>query len=594
MGARQDGPIQQQDRDSKAVEMHVVATLEVVTDTDGRKLYELTSDETIVGRNQFCDIILKSHTVSRQHARISRNPDGYFVEDLTSLNGTFVNRKRVEGRMPLRDQDRIDIYEVAMVFHEASPEEVEAQAGVDLLPVEEAPSPSLTDSRISRRGDSDLRLKDTPSGLGTTILSVDALAATVSDEDARDRLRAAFKIARDLAGSFDLDEMLPKILDSLFDIFPQADKGYVLIAEDGHLVPRAIKHRKADSGHSMTFGPISRKTAARVMSDGEALLMDDCGEDSGSVLDQKILSMICAPLASSESAPLGIIYVDTEDASARFNQDDLNVLITVAGVAGQAVQQAMEPAAEGTLPRAQVELDTAKQVQLKFLPQRRPQVQSYEFFDFYSSAQEIGGDYFGYIHLPDGRIAVAVGDVAGKGIPAALLMAHFSSQVRYRLATSKTPAEAVQRLNQDLSFEAASQHFITFVVCILDPRTHKLTVVNAGHMPPLLRQRTSRQVEELGRNESGLPLGCAVVRTYKSTEIALEPGDCVVLYTDGITEAMDVAGQIYTAGKLRQVLALAPPDVARMGEAVLNDVRQFTRGRTQSDDICLVCFSRLS
>lgn len=573
-----------------------MATLEVITEADGRKLYELTSDETVVGRNQFCDIILKSHTVSRQHARISRNSDGYYVEDLTSLNGTFVNRKRVEGRMPLRDQDRIDIYEVAMVFHAASPEEVEAQAGVDLLPVEEEPIATITDSRISNHSDSNVRLKDAPSGLGTTILSVDALAATVTDEDARDRLRAAFKIARDLAGSFDLDEMLPKILDSLFDIFPQADKGYVLLAEEpnGHLVPRAIKHRKADSGHSMTFGPISRKTAARVMSEGEALLMDDSVEDSGSVLDQKILSMICAPLASAESSPLGIIYVDTEDPAARFNQDDLNVLITVAGVAGQAVQQAMVPSLEGTVPRGRVELDTAKQVQLKFLPQRRPQIHSYQFFDFYSSAQEIGGDYFGYIHLPDGRIAVSVGDVAGKGVPAALLMAHFSSQVRYRLATSKTPAEAVQRLNQDLSFEAASQHFITFVVCILDPRTHKLTVVNAGHMPPLMRQRSSRQVDEIGRNESGLPLGCAVVRTYKSTELSLEPGDSVVLYTDGITEAMDVAGQIYTAGRLRHVLSLAPPDVDRMGEAVLNDVRQFTRGRTQSDDICLLCFSRLS
>ncbi len=169
-------------------------------------------------------------------------------------------------------------------------------------------------------------------------------------------------------------------------------------------------------------------------------------------------------------------------------------------------------------------------------------------------------------------------------------MAHFSSEVRYCLATSATPAAAVEQLNQDLALELQNYHFVTFALCVLDPNSHRLTLVNAGHLPPLRRRGT--QVEELGNGQGGLPLGCDLNRGYDQVEIPMDPGDTVVLYTDGISEAMNSAGDVYGSKRIRAVIAQAPAGVEQVGQTLLDDVRHFVRGRLQSDDICLVCIAR--
>ncbi len=561
-----------------------MATLEVCTEPNGREYFELTADETVVGRDQFCDIVLRRHTVSRQHARIVRSADGYYLEDLTSLNGTYLNGRRLEGRTPIKDQDRIHLYEVVTIFHEGSPASVRSGSADDLPPSLER-APLLEEA--SERAPAAAR----------RVLASGAAQNEPVDNTSQARFRAALKISLDLEGGLDIDQILPKILDNLFEIFPQSSRGYVLLEEgaDGHLVPRAIKHRKSESGHSMTFGPISRKTALHVMATAEAILMDDGpaevpGETNQSIFEYQCLSMICAPLMGPSRRPLGILYLDTTDPQRRFGQGDLDVLVAVATIAGQEVESAgarLTATDGGTYPR---QLGTAKQVQLQFLPQRRPQVAGYQFYDYYQPADEVGGDYFGYIPLPDGRLALAIGDVAGKGVSAALLMAHFCSEVRYCLATSATPAEAVEQLNQDLSSDMLNYHFVTFALCVLDPRTHRLTMVNAGHLPPL--RRRGRAIENLGGTTGGMPLGCDAQRGYEQIELALEPGDTIVLYTDGISEAMNAEGDVYGSQRMRDVIARAPEGVEQVGQVLLDDVRRFVRGRLQSDDICLVCFAR--
>ncbi len=559
-----------------------MATLEVCTDANGRQLFELTADETIVGREQFCDIVLRNHTVSRQHARIVRSPEGFFIEDLSSLNGTYVNGRRIETRTAIKDQDRIQIYEVAAVFHAGlAPERTEGQSAepatvVSVPLAEEAGRGRAAASRVVHAGGGD----------------------EPDDTSSQARFRAALKISVDLQGGLDVDQILPKILDSLFEIFPQAARGYILLGEgaDGHLVPRALKHRKSESGHSMTFGPISRKTALHVMSTAQAILMDDGEADSPdmsqSVFDYQRLTLICAPLMGPTGRPLGILYLDTTDPMRRFTQADLDVLVAVATIAGQELETAGARRTAWDIGTHQRNLSTAKQVQLQFLPQRRPEVPGYQFFDFYQPADEVGGDYFGYIPLSDGRLALAIGDVAGKGVSAALLMAHFCSEVRYCLATCPTPAAAVEQLNQDLSAEMLNYHFVTFALCVLDPVRHRLTVVNAGHLPPL--RRRGGKIDALGDGEGGLPLGCDAKRPYQQIELPMAPGDCVLLYTDGVSEAMNAQGDVYGSQRVRATIARAQPEAAPLGKALLDDVRRFVGGRLPSDDICLVCFARES
>jgi sigma-B regulation protein RsbU (phosphoserine phosphatase) len=568
-----------------------MATLEICTDANARQFFELTADETVVGRDQFCDIVLRNHTVSRQHARIVRSAEGFLIEDLSSLNGTYINGRRIEGRAPIKDQDRIHFYEVVTLFHAGAPptgDTAAAATGQEVHALETVSVAEEPRGKIRSHARAVARQQE--------LAKVDGPVPAEGDPGSQARFRAALKISADLQEGTDLDQILPKILDSLFAIFPQAARGYILLAEgsDGHLVPRAIKHRRSESGHSMTFGPISRKTALRVMSSGEAVLMSDEDDSSAdmhqSVFEYQRLSMICAPLMGPSKRPLGILYLDTTDAKRSFTQLDLEVLVTVATIAGQEVETIAARKATWDVGTHQRQLATAKQVQLQFLPQRRPQIAGYQFYDYYQPADEVGGDYFGYILLADGRLALAVGDVAGKGVSAALLMAHFCSEVRYCLATSPTPAEAVTLLNQDLSAEMLNYHFVTFVLCVLDPIQHKITLVNAGHLPPL--RRRGNKVEELGAGRGGLPLGCDRERGYEQIEFTLENGDAIVLFTDGISEAMNAQGKVYSTSRLREVLARVPGGVQPMAEGLLEDVRLHVRGRLPSDDICLVCFGR--
>ena len=464
-------------------------TLEVNSESGEKQFFELTAHEMIVGRDQFCDIVVPKHTVSRRHARFVRAEEGYYVEDLSSLNGTYLNGRRLEGRTLIRDQDRIHIYEVATVFHEGSPEQVRAalEDTVDGRPraLEEEPLP---EERADQGQSATRAMSAQPQG-----------GESPPDPSSQARFRAALKISVDLEGDLEIDDILPKILDSLFEIFPQAERGYTLLAEgtDGHLVPRAIKHRQSEAGHSVTFGPISRKTALHVMATAEAILTDEGPpeqppDENASIFEVRSLSMICAPLMGPSGTPLGILYLDTTDPAHRFRQEDLDVLVTVATIAGEQVEKAgSKQAAGGAGGRRK--FGTAKQVQMQFLPQNRPDIAGYGFYDYYQPADEVGGDYFGYIILPDGRLALTIGDVAGKGVSAALLMAHFCAEVRYCLSTTETPADAVNLLNQDLSSEMLNYHFVTFALCVLDPAAHRLTIVNAGHPPSRQRDRGTGQ-----------------------------------------------------------------------------------------------------
>jgi serine phosphatase RsbU (regulator of sigma subunit) len=184
---------------------------------------------------------------------------------------------------------------------------------------------------------------------------------------------------------------------------------------------------------------------------------------------------------------------------------------------------------------------------------------------------------------------VALGDVSGKGVPAALLMAHLSAAVRFCLATAPNVAEAVSQLNSALPHGPGDDYFVTFVIGVLDLNKYTLTLANAGHMPPL--RRRGRAIAPVGETTVGLPLA-GIDMPYEEVVIALEPGDCFILYTDGVTEARGVAGDFYGAERFREVVAAAPDDAEAIGAALVADVRRFAGDRPQADDLTVVCFGR--
>jgi phosphoserine phosphatase RsbU/P len=290
--------------------------------------------------------------------------------------------------------------------------------------------------------------------------------------------------------------------------------------------------------------------------------------------------------------PLGIIYVDTNDPYESFNADDLEVLLSVTATAGQALEYAAAHQAKLHLDRRERELATAREVQLHFLPQTPPEIPGYRFFGHYASAEEVGGDYYGYQELSDGRTAISLGDVSGKGISAALIMARLCSEVRYRLATAASVRDGFHQLNEEFAKPENDTWFVTFVLCTLDNQSHLLSLYNAGHMAPICRRAADGQIEELGEENIGPPLGCSQGIDYDPCTVDLQPGDLVLIYTDGISEAMNADHELYGRSRLLEAVRRAPERLEDLCVWILEDVKRFTQQQPQNDDICLIGFQR--
>jgi sigma-B regulation protein RsbU (phosphoserine phosphatase) len=559
-----------------------MAVLRALKGMNPGQLFPLDSESVVLGRHPDCDVVLELGAVSRQHARIVRVDDDYYVEDLNSRNGTYLNDQLVSGRQKLLEDDRVRICDMEFVFHLGSPDSA--------VPVATA----------NETLDGALLVDDEQSGSGSTVMSkvkvasgASALRLTVNPEA---KLKAVLEISHNLGQAVALGEVLPKVLDSLFSIFLQADRGFIVLKDPatGRLVPKALKHRREDAADQIR---ISRTIVSGVMSSREAILSHDASTDTRfdmaqSIVDFQIHSMMCAPLVGSAGAVLGVIQIDTTDQRHRFDQDDLEVLASVACQAAIAVENAQlhEIAVqEATLRR---ELAVAHRVQQGFLPATPPQLEAYEFFDFYDPAKELGGDYFDYVSLPAGRLAITLADVSGKGVSAALLMAKLSSETRYCLLSEPTPAAALTRLNEIFCGSRWEDRFVTFVLAVLDPVRHEVALVNAGHMPPLLRH-PSGDIEPVGDSVSGLPLGVAPGMEYQQAAVSLAPGDSLTMYTDGIPDAMNVAKELYGSGRLEAQLRAKVNGVQDLGRRILEDVQRFVGSQAQSDDMCVTCVGRV-
>jgi serine phosphatase RsbU (regulator of sigma subunit) len=301
--------------------------------------------------------------------------------------------------------------------------------------------------------------------------------------------------------------------------------------------------------------------------------------------------MICAPMISSDGDPLGVIQIDTNNQRSRFTDLDLQILAGVANQASIALDNARmyeEAIEQRALQR---DLEVAHQMQHALLPNSSPQVSGYHFFEFYEAANQVGGDYYDYVSLPDDRIAAVVGDVAGKGVSAAILMAKLSSDVRFWLASEPDVAKALGRINAAFSSHGWDDRFVTMIVAVLDPRNHKLTLVNAGHMPPLLR-KSAGEVVEIGGDEGGLPLGVIDDYQYEAYEREVQPGDFVTVFTDGFSEAMNSNRELFGMERLTEVVGDKSVGSHELGQHLLENVRSFAGDYPQSDDMCLVCFGR--
>ncbi len=411
-----------------------MAVLKHVTGDLAGTLVDLKNDVTVIGRLAECDIILAPVGVSRRHAEIRKVGLEFHLVDLDSRNKTHVNNAELKGGVAhlLKENDRITICGVEFVYNPVEPAKtLDEPPGGDVMEVIESVGTERPDFRT---------------------LDASRSSMTASAVRPEVKLKAILKITRSLSNELRIDAVAPKILDSLMEIFPGAERLFLMLQDpqSKRLVRKAFKYRpqkRTAFGRTVPEDEvptsISRSIVNFVLGQKKAVLSQDAGDDknlpsSASISDLKIRSVMCVPLLTPDNKALGIIQLDTSDRR-QFNEDDLDVLAAVASQAAISIQNASMLESLLVRERLNRDLRLAEQVQKKFLPQGVPTVPGYEFFAHYQPTYEVGGDYYDFVPLSGDRVAVAVGDVAGKGVAAALMMAKFSGDTRSSMLTENAP-----------------------------------------------------------------------------------------------------------------------------------------------------------
>ena len=284
----------------------------------------------------------------------------------------------------------------------------------------------------------------------------------------------------------------------------------------------------------------------------QAILGNDLEQqfpDNQSISNLPIRSLMCAPMWSRDRQPLGAIQLDTH-GSKKFTQEDLNLLLAVASQASVALINARFHRDSLLYQERERDMEVAHHVQHCLLPRNLPAIPGYEFYAFYEPAQKIGGDYYDFIPMQQQRLAILLGDVAGKGVAGALVMVKFSVEARNCLQMQPDVALAVSRLNTIMHTAAISDRFVTLAAVVLDPETHTATLVNAGHPSPLLFRYSAGTMEPaVPLAVAGPPIGIGEDLVYESCQVQLGPGDGLLLFSDGVPDAMGPQGACVPDGR---------------------------------------------
>ncbi len=546
----------------------------------------IDGEETVIGRHPDCQLIVDEGAISRRHARIYAQQGQLLIEDLGSRNGTYVNNRMIHQPIRLFDGDLIAVCEARFIFH------------IDEITGFSRPRPTTAEKSRSVQGDSVL-FEDQDDDVSSILSKMEISSHYGNAEPAfavtpEKRFETVVNVTRALSKAVGLDQVLPAVLDCLFQLFVQVDRGFVVMRDAaGQLAPRAIKLRNPKDDELIK---VSRTIVNYVLDRKQAVISSDAGMDSRfdmsqSIADFRIRSLMCAPLIDSDGNPLGVIQLDTLRRTTGFNEQDLEVLSVAAMQASLAVENDRLHQNAEIQREMHRDLELAHEVQHGFLPQGRPQIPGYMFYDYYHPAQQVGGDYYDYVELKDGRVVVFVADVVGHGIAAALLMAKLSAEARFAVATEADIAQAMRKLNAAIE-GLDLDRFATLVMAMIDPSDNRVTIINAGHSQPIIR-RADGTISQLSTEFSSLPVGILPDVVYTPFEFVLNSGDCILLHTDGVNEAFNREHEQFGVERIMKIIqATRAESICETGSRIVRDLKQFIGSADQNDDICIVGFSK--
>lgn len=404
-----------------------------------------------------------------------------------------------------------------------------------------------------------------------------------------EHLLTLYEITRTMNSSLDFGEVLKQSLDSIMQL-TQAERGVLMIADDltGELVVR-VAH--GVSGETLeTEDAYSTTIVNQVVETRQALLtnnamFDDRYQAGQSIIMRGLRAILCAPMLVKERL-VGVVYVDTSMRSGMFSDADRDLLMAVAGQAGIAIENARLYGVAVEKGRLERELQMAREIQEALIPTTLPHFPGYDLAATWRAAREMAGDFYDVFSLDNGTLGLVIADVSDKGAGAALFMAVSRSFIRSYAYAGLPPVQTLGRANDLIVEDSDSGMFVTAYHTVFEP-DGRCVNVNAGHNPPLLYRQSSGMAELM-------PIGGRAIGWFKDNPleaemVELQPGDILVYYTDGLTEAEDAAGNDYGVERLRQaVLQMAGQPASVIRDYIVDDVDSFCGDVPLFDDLTLV------
>ncbi|MBV9217413.1 MAG: SpoIIE family protein phosphatase [Acidobacteria bacterium] len=549
----------------------------VVTHPNGNaERFPLSRLKTTIGRSARSDICIPDAFASRLHAEIRQEGGSFFLSDLGSANGTRYNGSLVSDSLPIQSGGEIQIGETRIRFEDASLEQKSVSATL-IADATNALDPSKTIS---------LSFKKNP--------TADIMDSSMSSRT--DLMGLISKVGVALLSSSGLDETLNQVASLVFEAVP-AERVILMLRDEKTGDKMEVKvARVRGQENPLDEVRISRAIMSEVMEKGQSVLTSDAQQDprfAGQTLVlQGIRSVLAVPLSVDERHVFGLIYADSPTHQHTFNGEHLDILTTLASVASIRVENASLLDERINRERMERELELATEIQQRFQPSGPPSVEGYEFQGISFSCYEIGGDYYDFIERPNGNILVALGDVSGKGTAAALLMSSLHAAIHAQSSAQAELDRIIVSVNEYLAENTPANRFVTLFLAELDPKGGVLKFINAGHNPPLLG-RADGTVEQLA--SGGLPLGIMPFAEYDMGTIEMAAGDVLVIYSDGVSEANNLAEEEFGLDRLSQVIR---GNIARSASGIRDKVEsalsEFTGTAPANDDITLVIVKKVA
>jgi sigma-B regulation protein RsbU (phosphoserine phosphatase) len=540
--------------------------LSIQTPNGKTQLVALERDRYELGRaesNALCfqDVV----GLSRKHLVFERDRANWVVRDLGSTNGTFVNGARITGGQVLRSKDRVNVGELSIVFTEnAAPVAPAAQTVVFI----ENPStvvPSTTQATLEGVLEAEQKI---PGGA---------------------HMKALIHAGRELAGHTPLEELFDLIMNLSIDAVG-ASRGVLMTVEQGDLQVRASR----GAGFR-----ISSHVRDLVLKEKRSLLVQDALKDADlaghmSIVAQQIRSMLAVPLQTKDRV-IGLIYLDAPGLIHEFTKEDLNVLTVLANIAAIRIEHARLAEVEQAEKLRDQELEHAALIQRSILPANFPPFPQRKDFELHASmvpAKEVGGDLFDFFLLDKDHLGFVIGDVSGKGVPAALFMSVCRTLLRATAQHQTSPGDCFTYVNASLAEQNVSAMFVTLFYGVLDTHTGELQFANGGHNPPYIFSRDGK-LRPLS-NSGGPLLGVIEGIQYQTATDKIASGEAILLYTDGVTEAIDRNDEFFGEQRLEEYLAAHASEPAEQLVQKLHlTMQDFSKGVRQADDITVLALRYL-